>query len=178
VGYLSATIPNGISELTFQYRGQYKLPGPADTYKYRLAVLAAGDTLAVLDKILEGANPYGCFIADAALPPGGELKFVSLGTDALRLDNIQWKDHAGPTANGVRASCGRAPRAQRIVYRNGVLSVDTRSAARITITTIGGRIVSRLTLTGGAAAGQPLVPGAYIVSMSDRGSAAFPLLVR
>ena len=97
---LSATIPEGMSWLTFQYRGRYKLPGPADTYKYRLEVVADGKTVAVLDKIVPeikehrvGAQEYACLLEDIALPPGGELKLVSTGTDAVRIDNIRWKDY-------------------------------------------------------------------------------------
>jgi hypothetical protein len=91
-----------ILRLTFQYRGRYKLPGPADTFKYRLEVVAGGKTVAVLDKVVEqmkkhrvGAQEYGFLIEDMDLPPGGELKFVSTGTDAVRIDNIRWKDHDG-----------------------------------------------------------------------------------
>ncbi len=97
---LSATFPRGISWLTFQYRGRYNLPGPADTYKYRLEVVADGKTIAVLDKIVPkmkkhrvGAQEYACLIEDIALPPGGKLKFVSTGTDAVRIDNVRWKDY-------------------------------------------------------------------------------------
>jgi hypothetical protein len=91
-----------ILRLTFQYRGRYKLPGPADTFKYRLEVVVGDKTVAVLDKVVEqmkkhrvGAQEYGCLIEDIDLPPGGELKFVSTGTDAGRIDNIRWKDHEG-----------------------------------------------------------------------------------
>jgi hypothetical protein len=98
---LSATFPNGVSWLTFQYRGRYNLPGPADTYKYRLEVVAGGKTIAVLDKIVEkakkhrvGAQEYACLLEGIEVLPGGELKFVSTGTDAVRIDNIRWKDYS------------------------------------------------------------------------------------
>ncbi len=111
---LSATFPKGISWLTFQYRGRYNLPGPADTYKYRLEVVAGGKTIAVLDKIVEkmkehrvGAQEYACLIEDIDLPPGGELKFVSTGNDAVRIDNIRWKDYdAGSEEKGSSVNSG------------------------------------------------------------------------
>ncbi len=120
--FVSTIMPNGVSWLTFQYRGRYKLPGAADTYKYRLAVVADGDTLAVLDKILPedtsgnrvGAEEYACLLEDISLRPGGELKFVSLGTDAVRIDNIRWKDADGAV------STARRPGARESVSRRAV----------------------------------------------------------
>lgn len=95
---LSARLPDGVSWLTFQYRGRYKLPGPADTYKYRLEVVAGDKTIAVLGNIVReaekhrvGAQEYACRLEDVGLPPGGELKLISTGSDAVRIDNIRWK---------------------------------------------------------------------------------------
>jgi hypothetical protein len=174
--YIWATIPNGISELTFQYRGRYH-PPTSDGYKYRLAVMAGSDTLAILDKILAGDTVYARRLEDVNLPPGGTLKFVQLGNDAARLDNIMWKDYAGTVGSAMKATAHTAIR-PRLSYGNGVLSIPAGSR-RIAVTTLAGRTVMRQALRGELAVDLALDAGLYVATVSGtRSTEAFRLMVR
>lgn len=148
--FVSTLMPNGVSWLTFQYRGRYKIPGPADTYTYKLAVVADGDTLAVLDKIIEedtsghrvGAEEYGCVIEDIDLPPGGELKFVSLGSDAVRLDNIRWLDYDGATDTTPASSAVQRSTGMPMCFTDGILHIGEYAPSQVSVTTLDGRMVA------------------------------------
>jgi hypothetical protein len=164
--YLYATIPNGISELTFQYRGRYK-PPTSDGYKYRLAVMAGTDTIAVLNKILGGDTVYARRLEDVNLPPGGTLKFVQLGNDAARIDNIRWKDYDGSTRSAQKTATHEVLR-PRLMFRNGVLSVPSGNS-RLDIATLGGRALSRQVLKGESSIRLPLKPGLYVATVSGTG---------
>jgi len=155
--------------LTFQYRGRYKLPGPADTYEYRLAVVANGDTVAVLNKIIEnGGNPLAYRIENINIQPGGELTFVSNGTDMTRLDNIRWTDYQGVTGS---IAVPRRPgvRAQRMGHRDGMLTVAQGVTGPLTIASVDGRLVARRACDGRTAVSLRLAPGAYIAAVSGSG---------
>ena len=162
--YLSATIPNGISELTFQYRGRYT-PPTTDGYKYRLAVVAGSDTLAILDTIMNGGIIDARRYKDVNLLPGGTLKFLQIGNDAARLDNIMWSDYAGPVKN-ARTATALAPVTTRLGYRSGVLSIPAGTWDRFTVATLDGRTLARQGLEGQSAVRLALKPGLYVVTVS------------
>jgi hypothetical protein len=161
--YLWAAIPNGISELTFQYRGRYR-PPTSETYKYRLAVMAGADTIAVLNKILDGDTIYARRLEHVSLPPGGTLKFVNTGNDAAKIDNLKWTDYAGPTGS-VQKEVMHKVFAPHISFRNGVLSIPSGNS-RLDIATLDGRTLWRQGLKGESAVRLALKPGVYVATVS------------
>jgi hypothetical protein len=126
--------------------------------------MAGADTLAILDTILNSGIIDARRFEGVNLPPGGTLKFVQLGNDAARLDNIMWKDYGGSTGNGQKVAMHNVS-ASHISFRNGVLSVSSGNS-RLDLATLGGRMLSRHVLRGESAVRLTLKPGLYVATVS------------
>ena len=104
--------------------------------------------------------------------PHGELKFVSLGSDAVRLDNIRWLDYGGTTGAVRPEPQARVAAVKRFDYHNGRLVTGAACSGTLTLTTANGRVVLRRALHNDASVAVDLQPGLYVSTLSGPSGAS------